>query len=237
MQSEITMTKGSNVNDLLIECRLRCDRAEEHLCQLNANISSYLEFEKGKVFATMDEKTNIASLGFTAPPEGPPPTFSILIGEIVYNLRASLDYLVFLLALVDSGVEQNRTQFPIYDSDQDFRRNAPTRLCGICDSNVGRLEALQPYRSIKWTRTLRDLSNPDKHRHLTMLSREGQQVLTVKKHEEGYDTEFELPLEVCFENGNPVLATLRDLHGHVLDTVVSFEDVLAKGPGKKGKAC
>src|SRR5580704_81891 len=41
--------------------------------------------------------------------------FGILLGEIVYNLRAALDYLVFELARHDSGAVQAGTQFPICD--------------------------------------------------------------------------------------------------------------------------
>jgi hypothetical protein len=36
-----------------------------------------------------------------------------LVGEICYNLRSALDYLVFELAKHDSGTRQENTQFPI----------------------------------------------------------------------------------------------------------------------------
>src|SRR5262249_37937182 len=38
------------------------------------------------------------------------PMFGILVGEVCYNLRAALDYLVFELAKLDSGAEQEQTQ-------------------------------------------------------------------------------------------------------------------------------
>lgn len=224
------------MSDPLVEPRLRCDRAREHLRQLEASISEYLESERGKIFASLDDKSNVAKLGFMESPEGPPTILSILVGEIVYNLRAALDYLVFLLAMVNSGAVQDGTQFPIYDSEQDFQGNVPRRLRGISQDNVRRLEDLQPYRSIEWTRTLRDLSNPDKHRHLTMLTGEGEHVLRVKKHEGGYDTEFEPQLEVSFGSGHPVLATLHELHSHVLETVASFEDVFRNDGTSNGTA-
>jgi hypothetical protein len=42
-----------------------------------------------------------------------PEEISIVVGEICYNLRAALDYLVYELARLDSGCIQNGTQFPI----------------------------------------------------------------------------------------------------------------------------
>ena len=34
---------------------------------------------------------------------------------------------------------------------------------------VGAIEKLQPYNGVAWTKTLRDISNPDKHRKLTAI--------------------------------------------------------------------
>jgi hypothetical protein len=39
-------------------------------------------------------------------------------------------------------------------------------LRGLSDHHIRAIEALQPYKGIEWTKTLRDISNPDKHRHL-----------------------------------------------------------------------
>ena len=45
----------------------------------------------------------------------------IRVGEVCYNFRSALDYLIFELAKLDSGVEQGGTQFPIMDSPKDSR--------------------------------------------------------------------------------------------------------------------
>jgi hypothetical protein len=46
--------------------------------------------------------------------------FGICMGEICYNLRTALEYLIFELAKLDSGVSQNGTQFPIEDTRKGF---------------------------------------------------------------------------------------------------------------------
>ena len=60
-----------------------------------------------------DGATGIMNLRFREIPE----TFPILVGEIIYNLRAALDYLIFELSLLDSGNEINGSipQFIIED--------------------------------------------------------------------------------------------------------------------------
>jgi hypothetical protein len=40
------------------------------------------------------------------------------------------------------------------------------------------VESFQPYMGVEWTKTLRDISNPDKHRELTVLNKEGSFVFT-----------------------------------------------------------
>ena len=49
-----------------------------------------------------------------------PAMLGILIGETIYNLRAILDYLVYELAILDSGQIQKGTQFPIEDTESEF---------------------------------------------------------------------------------------------------------------------
>jgi hypothetical protein len=92
----------------------------------------------------------------------------ILVGEICYNLRAALDYLVFELAYLDSGIRQDGTQFPIEGKEKDFRyRQKGGWLKGINDAHVAAIELLQPYNGCAWTKTLQAIRNPDNHRTLS----------------------------------------------------------------------
>jgi hypothetical protein len=98
-----------------------------------------------------------------------PLRWAVLVGETIYNLRAALDYLVYELALKDSGRIQQGTQFPITFSAKEFKDQA-SRLRGVSAPHVTGIEALQPYPDRpdrKWLAALWRLSNPDKHRALT----------------------------------------------------------------------
>lgn len=104
------------------------------------------------------------------------PRASVLVGTIVYHLRAALDYLVYELAVNDSGVIQHGTQFIIEDVKADpknrsygFDARAKSKLCGLSPAHIAMIESIQPYNGVTWTEILRDLSNSDKHRKLTVI--------------------------------------------------------------------
>jgi len=97
-----------------------------------------------------------------------PVAFPILVGEIAQHLRAILDYLVYRLAILDSGFEQLYTQFPVHDRPEDFQRSRKSRLKGINDAHAARIEKFQPYNGHDWTKRLVSISNRDKHMDLTV---------------------------------------------------------------------
>lgn len=108
-----------------------------------------------------------------------PHIVSILVGETVYNLRSALDYLVYELARYDSASIQDNTQFPIEDTQQVFRGRHRHFIKGLSDEHVASIERLQPYNGCDWTKLIRDLSNPDKHRTLTITKTSCQYVIRI----------------------------------------------------------
>ncbi len=53
---------------------------------------------------------------------------------------------------------------------EDFASQIPSVLKGLSNEQVELVEKLQPYNVNKWLSRIRDLSNPDKHRHPIKLS-------------------------------------------------------------------
>jgi hypothetical protein len=146
----------------------RVNRAKEHLDDLKRGIEAFRVSQEEATLRNLDPRTHQPHPRQLDPI---PLRFSVLIGEICYNCRSAMDYLVFELACLDSGVHQDGTQFPIESSAKGFRRQIGTgRLRGINASHVAALEALQPYKGCNWTKTLKDISNPDKHRQLIVTS-------------------------------------------------------------------
>jgi hypothetical protein len=85
-------------------------------------------------------------------------SIGIRIGEVCYNLRSALDYLIFELAKLDSCAEQSGTQFPIIDAKEDFEgrgkriflKEGINLLKGINLAHVAAIEQLQPCNGCQW---------------------------------------------------------------------------------------
>lgn len=106
---------------------------------------------------------------------------TITVGETAYNIRSALDYLIYSIARgSNSGKEVEGTQFPMEESEKRYRARAtgvdeagkPVAqfLVKVPQDVVDELAQYQPYAGCKWVRLLRQISNLDKHRHLTTLT-------------------------------------------------------------------
>jgi hypothetical protein len=98
------------------------------------------------------------------------PTFAVLIGETVQNIRTALDYLVYALVVhTRRRRPKEKTQFPIYENAGKFFRDRD-QISELPGELRRRIRKLQPYQA-KGQRSetlnlLRRLSNADKHRLL-----------------------------------------------------------------------
>src|SRR3989442_2229333 len=76
------------------------------------------------------------------------PWVGILVGDIVHNMRSSLDHLVFQLTLVNTAgkvVHPERTQFPICDTPQQYMRAAANNLSEVAQHDARIIQGFQPY--------------------------------------------------------------------------------------------
>jgi hypothetical protein len=178
-----------------------------------------------------------------------PPIASIIVGEVIYNLRAALDYLVFELARYDSGKVQDGTQFLVEDVRSDpanknrgFIPRSKSCLKGVSSDHIDLIEKLQPYNGVDWTKTLRDISNPDKHRELIAMKNSGPVHIKLTGGEpgsfkgkpgkvypgagkDGCDLylEAEDATDIAFPDERLVLPILELLQKQVADTINAFK--------------
>jgi hypothetical protein len=235
-------------------------RAEEHLNDLKALSELLLNEEIDAL---------IASIHFDDP-HGPElsvsmlPTFgykgahatmsvraSILVGEIIQALRRALDYLTYELAWLDSGSPQDDTQFPIDKRPKTFwarcQRKRPGDhscfLIGIDKKHATAIESLQPYKGVNWTALLRTISNPDKHRHLTIGRHRTSSNVASIGPDDGVDREItrttdgfsviwhpaddmymkiRVTVYIAFEDRTRVIETLEELESKIADVLEEF---------------
>lgn len=108
-----------------------------------------------------------------------PIEYSIRLGEIVYNLRSSLDQLIWQLVHANYKAPSHRNEFPIFDDESRFNDAVRTKLAGVSQQSLAKIKEMQPFsQDEKWSalKTLHSLCNIDKHRSVIlpfyMLDRE-----------------------------------------------------------------
>jgi hypothetical protein len=155
----------------LFGAELRFIRADRHIRDAHLLIDQFGVACEDHVVT--DDNGNIRFSGWPDIPVELP----VIVSDAIHNMRAALDYIVFELAKHDSGKVQNGTQFPIEhvkvhptNPARGFDARKTTYLKGLKQRHIDAIEWLQPYKGVEWTKTLRDISNPDKHRELIVLS-------------------------------------------------------------------
>jgi hypothetical protein len=174
----------------------------------------------------------------------------VLIGEICYNLKSGLDYIVFELAKYDSRIAQDGTQFPIESTKQGFMgRKKQGWLKGINEAHIAAIKRLQPYKGCNWTGTLQALRNPDTHRELVSISRELVATVYVFGEDPNFDSlpfpvlraphpltraEVDVKIQlspgtILFTDRTPVIETLEKLILNVTETIEMFNPEFQSG--------
>ena len=158
----------------------RAIRANRYIDEADALLHRFASECEDRIVANYNPHTGYAPLNFPPVPDDLP----FAISDAVHNLRAALDYIIYELALECSGSIQEGTQFPIesvksgtspHGNKIGFDAVAPRYLKGLFfrPHIIDAIENIQPYNGRRWTQDLRDISNPDKHRQLTPISKDG----------------------------------------------------------------
>jgi hypothetical protein len=147
----------------------RLDRAEEHYRSFGRIWAEYLDQRPHALDRTMEpDGTIVARLRRVTPF---PVELSVVVGELLYELRAALDNCLYAVAVLVSG--QNpppsaaRLEWPIRETQAEWDSQA-SRYRDLPPEIVGALEAVQPYQAQlpDWNslRILHNLARIDRHR-------------------------------------------------------------------------
>lgn len=212
----------------LINTRLKVEQATVRFGELQEQTTRFTDSELKHAEVKLNPDPGVP-FSFGRPDSPIPPTIPLLCGEVVQHLRSALDYLVYELALLDSGHVNERTQFPIEDDEKRFwKSRRDTFLAGLSDEHVAVIEKVQPYQDVTWTRTLRDLSNADKHRTLVITGHNTALEATLESVP-GDDGELAVKLTtqiriyLCFASGDDIITTLATLQSGVRDVIEKFQ--------------
>jgi hypothetical protein len=208
---------------------LRVDRAGEHLACLQRRVEAFTEAQNDKPIVELHGGIPV----IVGEPEHPPRMFSVLVGETIQNLRTALDYLVYALAWLDSGVHHDMTQFPIESAPEGFDGRRATYLKGLSDEHVAAIERLQPFKGGAWLGTLANASNQDKHWALNVTLAAGYGTITFGPPIGGAGEGSASPSEVnvhhehtvyvALHDGTPILEPLKAFESSVRGVLDSFK--------------
>jgi hypothetical protein len=231
----------------LVGAELRHARAKEKIGHFAGELAAYID-----QFDLSPEKTQLkAGQPHAMHPidlrkiKSPDVALGVPLGEIVYNLRATLDYLVYEVAWLDSREPQEGTQFPIETNPDVFegrvtgfyieakpgkkpkKRTCKRYLAGVNKTHVGWIKTLQPCNGCNWTQTLQDLSNPDKHRQILSLSNAFRAGLTPLGPARDTDTGRVVDVELKYTpfisvNGIDLMSALRIIEEEVGNVLALF---------------
>jgi hypothetical protein len=154
---------------------LKLERADEHLNTLENIIHAWFLADPYNLIDDLDSNAgdNVARIKISPIPD----KVAILIGDCLYNLRASLDHLVHALAWKFRGslshAESRETAFPIFKTFGGWhsRRGGKRQIKYLSPVAQAIVQGLQPYLTgnkaeshFLWL--LNELQNIDKHRAL-----------------------------------------------------------------------
>jgi hypothetical protein len=161
-------------------CIAKVDRADKHLQELVARVGPWAEDVPHEFRGEINPVAgNYAA--YLVVRKAPPIEWSIIVGDVVHNLRSALDHIACMLVPKPTRA----TAFPIFHDREDFdcgvrlaaARNRRGPLTGLSPESAAFqfIEQTQPYRGPHGPEShplfaLRELSNEDKHRTVLGLA-------------------------------------------------------------------
>ncbi len=153
-------------NENFLGAKLKVKRAKTHIQELNKHIEDYLKSQPIKVVVEKDP--NSPNYNWTLRVKHDVPLcFAAIIGDIIHNLRASLDLLATELVAKSDG-NPKHVYFPFANDENSLDEMINKRhIDRAGDKAIALIKSLKPYKGGNdLLRALHDLDIIDKHRSL-----------------------------------------------------------------------
>lgn len=143
----------------------KVERAKQLLADLAPQIAHFVQSNPLAIQVTDEPTTGDQVYRVQTAPQLPP-AWATMLGDILHNLRSSLDHLAWQLVLANGEVPDRQTAFPVTDSARQFEQSIG-RMRGVSGEAIRLIRASRPYRGgndLLWQ--LHQLDIIDKHRLL-----------------------------------------------------------------------
>jgi hypothetical protein len=134
----------SLVSNRLLGVRTKLERAQEHFENLDREVADFITSQPFRVKEERSPGSHEA-VGRAVVKQQPPVRWGAIVGDIVHNLRASLEYLAWQLVEVNGGVPDDNTGFPISTTRKHFEKRGVVKLRGAHPDAIQAVGELQPF--------------------------------------------------------------------------------------------
>jgi hypothetical protein len=157
--------------DKLSGARLKLERADKHIADLNAAITAFRSTNPYKVGSKHDLKQD-APLYFMEEVADVPDAIRLIVGDAIHNLRSALDHIAMQLWIAGGRLGNVKAvAFPIFDSAAKYVTEGAGKIKGARPDAIKVIDAIEPYHGgnghALWI--LQELNNIDKHRLLVLV--------------------------------------------------------------------
>jgi hypothetical protein len=209
--------------DHLAGVRLKIERAEKHIRDLDSGIRDYFQSRPYEVRTHRDPDSRrmlYVLHSFREPDE----TFPVVVGDVIQNLRSALDHMAYLLFKGSPGFKPKLSFFPIAEDAAKYKSETLRKIKGFRKQPVEAISAIEPYGGGKgetlWR--LHSLNIVDKHQLLIpVLGRYGGFI-----HNSLVDRMWEEKGEVSpFKNMPPLLLRVNPEFSQLKVGAILFADL------------
>jgi hypothetical protein len=159
---------------------LKLGRAEHHRDDLAGILNEYRRRKPYRVSERSDESRGKPyKVVYAQDLEPAPEDAALIFGDVVHNLRATLDYLIGELR---PGGPTPTSQFPICDTVDSFNKVRASQVAGVPKGAVAAIELMQAYGPIPDPERSDQLSDEDRSREVYRPLRWLQTLWNVDKH-------------------------------------------------------
>lgn len=168
------MPENTPLHEAFYSSALKCSRGGELIEWLERWAEEHVK--KPELIEKYESDTDSEVLALVVHPA--PPAISLVVGEIIHNLRGALDYLASSIVSNMSGLKETRVSFPFYQTKADFIGSKKGhRLFQVAPDVWNVIETeFRPYADEDGSRVLwalNRLNNADKHRLLIINNAAG----------------------------------------------------------------
>jgi hypothetical protein len=156
----------------LDDCRVKAARAEKHLNEITAELQAWSQRNPYEfVFKDNPEDPDETVVAVRIN-EYPPAHLGAILGDLLNNARAVLDYITTRLDL-EAGGPGDKIYFPIFTDRHEFGRHAARKLAHLDPGHLTLIESVQPFNGTRRPLSrhpgavMGSLSRIDKHHAVT----------------------------------------------------------------------